>query len=103
MRKVYRKYIPYACIICIGYITVVGFLGLGIRDDFFALTFPSWPYLIQCAENCGYKILIALFANGILIGALAFFFMCVISFSLMLGRKSAKIVMDRYEKKQNNR
>ena len=90
----------YAFIICIGYIAVVGFLGLGIRDDFFALTFPSWPFLIQCAENCGYKILIALFANGILMGMLAFFFMCVGSFSLMLGRKTYNSVMDRHEKKK---
>jgi hypothetical protein len=90
---------PYALIICIGYIAIVGFLGVAIRDDFFALTFPSWPFLIQCAENCGYKIFIALFANGILIGVLAFFFMCVISFSIMLGKKSYNIVMDRYGKK----
>ena len=67
-----RKSIRYAFVVCIVYIIVIGYLGFFVRDDFFALTFPSWPFLINCFENCGYKILIALFANGILIWALSF-------------------------------
>lgn len=67
-----RKAITFAFVVSITYITVVGYLGLAVRDDYFALTFPSWPFLINCFENCGYKIFIALCANGILVGIVAF-------------------------------
>lgn len=67
-----RKTITFAFIVCIVYIIVVGYLGLAVRDDYFALTFPSWPFLINCFENCGYKIFIALCANGILVGIVTF-------------------------------
>ena len=60
-------------VVSIFYIIVVGYLGVFVRDDFFALTFPSWPFLINCFENCGYKIFVALCANGILVWALSFF------------------------------
>jgi hypothetical protein len=62
----FRKFITYAFIVCIAYIIVIGYLGFVIRDDFLALTFHSWPFLINCFEDCGYKMVIALFANGIL-------------------------------------
>ena len=74
-----RKTITSAFIVCIVYIIVVGYLGLAVRDDYFALTFPSWPFFINCFENCGYKIFIALCANGILIGIVTF---CVIGIVL---------------------
>ena len=93
----FKKFVKYALLVCVAYIFVVGYLGFGIRDDYFALTFPSWPFLINCFENCGYKILIALFANGILVGMLAFFIMCGVSFSLMFCRKSRKSFFDRKE------
>ena len=67
-----RKSITYACIISVVYIIVVGYLGFAVRDDFFVLTFPSWPFLINCLENCGHKMLIALCLNGIIIGFLTF-------------------------------
>ncbi len=86
----FRKFIIYAFIFCIAYIIVVGFLGFAIRDDFLALTFPSWPFLINCAENCGYKMVIALFANGILVGMLAFVAMIIVSFFIMLIRKFSR-------------
>lgn len=93
----FRKFIIYAFIVCIVYIAVVGYLGFGIRDDFLALTFPSWPFLINCAENCGYKMVLALFANGILVGMLAFVFMGVMSFSIMVIRKLNRSFDDRKE------
>lgn len=70
-------------VVSIFYIIVVGYLGVFVRDDFFALTFPSWPFLINCFENCGYKIFVALCANGILVWALSFF---VISIALYAFR-----------------
>ena len=87
-----KKNIKYAFIVSIVYIIVIGFLGFAVRDDFFALTFPSWPILINCFENCGYKIIIALFANGILIGVLSFVVINVVRFFFMLIRKRGKSV-----------
>ncbi len=52
------------------YIVILGYLGFAIRDDYLLLTFPSWPFLIGCAMNCGVlRMEIALVANGILVGA----------------------------------
>ena len=93
----FRKFITYAFIVCIAYIIVVGFLGFAIRDDFLALTFPSWPFLINCAENCGYKMVIALFANGILVGTLAFIVMSIVSFSFILIKKFNRRFVERKE------
>jgi len=83
----FRKFIIYAFLVSIIYIVVVAYLGFVIRDDFFALTFPSWPFLINCFENCGYKIVIALFTNGLLVGILAFVLMCVLSLFIMFIKK----------------
>jgi hypothetical protein len=91
----FRKIIKCAFIVCTVYIIVVGFLGFAIRDDFLVLTFPSWPFLINCAENCGYKMVIALFANGILVGTLAFVVISILSFSLMLIRKLGRSFVER--------
>jgi Zn-dependent membrane protease YugP len=74
---------------------MVAFLGFAIRDDFLALTFPSWPFLINCAENCGYKMVIALFANGILVGTLAFVVMSIVLFSHMFIRKLRRSFVER--------
>ena len=91
-----RKGIIYASIICIVYIIVIGYLGFCVRDDFFVLTFPSWPFLINCFENCGYKILIALFANGIIVGALTFVVISIalytFTFTRKLGRRKGDVV-----------
>lgn len=86
----FRKFIIYAVIFCIAYIVVVGYLGFAIRDDFLALTFPSWPFLINCAENCGNKMVIALFTNGILVGMLAFVVMIIVSFSIAFIKKFSR-------------
>ena len=85
-----RKLIRYAFVVCILYILVVGYLGIFVRDDFFALTFPSWPFLINCFENCGYKIFIALFANGILMGALAFVVIGIALYAFVSTRNMLK-------------
>ena len=82
-----RKLIRYAFVVCILYILVVGYLGIFVRDDFFALTFPSWPFLINCFEDCGYKIFLALFANGILVGALSFVVLGIALYIFTLTRK----------------
>ena len=58
-----------------------------MRDDFFVLTFPSWPFLINCFENCGYKVLIALCANGILLGIMTFVVIGVVLYALKSIRK----------------
>ena len=93
----FRKFITYAFIVCIAYIIVIGYLGFVIRDDFLALTFPSWPLLINCFEGCGYKMVIALFANGILVGLIALMFMGIVSFSLRFIRKLNRSFVDRKE------
>lgn len=82
-----RKSITYALIVAIVYLIVVGYLGFFVRDDFFVLTFPSWPFLINCFENCGYKMLIALCANGIIIGLLTFAVISVALGTVMFTRK----------------
>jgi len=82
-----RKSITYALIVSIVYIIVVGYLGFAVRDDFFVLTFPSWPFLINCFENCGYKMLIALCANGIILGLLTFAVISVALGTVMFTRK----------------
>lgn len=82
-----RKTIAYAFVVCIVYIIVVGYLGLAVRDDFFALTFPSWPFLINCFENCGYKMLIALCADGILVGIVTFGVIGVVLYTLKSIKK----------------
>lgn len=82
-----RKTIAYAFVVCIVYIIVVGYLGLAVRDDFFALTFPSWPFLINCFENCGYKMLIALCANGILVGIVTFGVIGVVRYTVKSIKK----------------
>ncbi len=82
-----RKTTTYAFVVCIVYIIVVGYLGLAVRDDFFALTFPSWPFLINCFENCGYKMLIALCANGILVGIVTFGVIGVVLYTLKSIKK----------------
>jgi len=82
-----RKTIVSASIVCIVYIIVVGYLGLAVRDDYFALTFPSWPFLINCFENCGYKMLIALCANGILVGIGTFGVIGVVLYTLKSIRR----------------
>ena len=86
----FRKKITYAFIVCIVYIIVVGFLGLCVRDDFFVLTFPSWPFLINCFENCGYKMLIALFANGIIVWALTFVVISITLYTFTFTRKRGR-------------
>lgn len=85
-----RKSIFFAFVFCVVYIIVIGYLGFFVRDDFFALTFPSWPFLINCFENCGYKILIALFANGILVGALTFVVIGIALYTFVSTRKILK-------------
>jgi len=82
-----RKTIASAFVVCIIYIIVVGYLGLAVRDDYFALTFPSWPFLINCFENCGYKIFIALCANGILVGIVAFCVVGIVLYTVKSIRK----------------
>jgi hypothetical protein len=82
-----KKSIRYAFVVCIVYIIVVGYLGFFVRDDFFALTFPSWPFLINCVEHCGYKMLIALFANGILVWALSFIVISIALYTFTFTRK----------------
>ena len=89
-----RKSLTYACIICVVYIIVVGYLGLAVRDDFFVLTFPSWPFLINCAENCGHKMLIALCINGIIIGFLTFTIISIALGTVMLTRKIDSSVLE---------
>ena len=90
----YKKNIKYAGIVCIVYIIAVGFLGFAVRDDFLALTFPSWPLLINCSENCGYKMIIALLANGMLVGALAFAVFSIVFFFLSLAGKRGRSVIN---------
>jgi hypothetical protein len=85
-----RKSIRYAFLICVVYLIVVGYLGFFVRDDFFALTFPSWPFLINCFENCGYKMLVALFANGILVWALTFIIISIALYTFIFIRKILK-------------
>jgi hypothetical protein len=85
-----KKSIRYAFVVCILYIIVVGYLGIFVRDDFFALTFPSWPFLINCFEGCGYKIFIALFANGILVWALTFIVIIIVLSIFTVTRKLVK-------------
>jgi hypothetical protein len=86
-KHILRKTITSASVVCIVYIIVVGYLGLAVRDDYFALTFPSWPFLINCFENCGYKVLIALCANGILLGIMTFVVIGVVLYALKSIRK----------------
>jgi hypothetical protein len=90
-----RKIIRYAFVLCIAYIIVVGYLGFFVRDDFFALTFPSWPFLINCFENCGYKMLIALFANGILVWALSFVVIRIAFFTFKFTSKLGRSFVER--------
>ena len=90
-----RKSITYALIVSIVYIIVVGYLGFAVRDDFFVLTFPSWPFLINCFENCGYKMLIALCANGIIIGLLTFAVISVALGTVMFTRKLDRSFVER--------
>lgn len=85
-----RRSIRYAFVVCIVYIVVTGYLGVFVRDDFFALTFPSWSFLINCFENCGYKIFIALCANGILVWALSFFVISIALYTFTLTKKLAQ-------------
>ena len=85
-----KKSIRYAFVVCVVYIIVVGYLGIFVRDDYFALTFPSWPFLINCLEDCGYKIFIALFANGVLVWALSF---AIISIVLSIFTFTRKLVI----------
>ena len=61
------------------YIYIIGFLGFLVKDDYFILTFPSWPFLINCFEGCGYKIVIALVSNGILVGGIIQGFVSLLS------------------------
>jgi len=82
-----RKTITSAFVVSILYLIVVGYLGLAVRDDFFALTFPSWPFLINCFENCGYKMLVALCANGILVGIVTFGVIGVVLYTLKSIKK----------------
>ena len=81
------KNIIYAFIVSIVYLIVVGYLGLAVRDDFFVLTFPSWPFLINCSENCGNKMLIALCANSIIIGVLIFAIISIARGTVFFTRK----------------
>jgi hypothetical protein len=63
-----RKYL-ICSIAAISYLLIVFLLGFGIRDDFFMLAFPSWPFLIGCFENCGHRLIItATILNGIFLG-----------------------------------
>ena len=82
-----RKSLTFASIVSILYIIIVGYLGLAVRDDYFALTFPSWPFLINCFENCGYKIFIALCANGILVGLVTFGVVGIVLYTVKSIRK----------------
>lgn len=51
------------------YIVIILLLGFGVKDDYFVWTFPSWPFFIDCFENCGVtRMLIATVLNGIIIG-----------------------------------
>jgi hypothetical protein len=89
-----KKSIRYAFVVCIVYLIVVGYLGVFVRDDFFALTFPSWPFLINCFKHCGYKISIALFANGILVCLLSFVVISIALYTFTVTRKLGKRKVD---------
>jgi hypothetical protein len=71
------------------YIYIIGLLGFLVKDDYFILTFPSWPFLINCFEGCGYRIVIALVSNGILVGGIIQGFASLLS-RLLVRKKGDK-------------
>ncbi|MDP2709430.1 MAG: hypothetical protein Q8O93_05330 [bacterium] len=61
-------------LITVIYIVIVLSLGFGIKDDYFMWTFPSWPILVGCTEDCSeLRMVMATVINGALLG-LAYIF-----------------------------
>lgn len=93
-----KRIFKYSLYVSITYIFIVGYLGFAIRDDYFMLTFPSWPFFIFCVENCGYLMIFALILNGLLVGIITFFILYI--FSLIFFPSKHSVNMD--EQKTND-